>query len=177
MYRMNKQYDVLLVDPPWQAGFKGLRKWKSEITDKYQTLSLSEIRDMDVSSLAKKDSSLFLWCTHTTLPDALSIMSKWGFKYHCTLTWDKGSGFSVAGFHRRTEFCIYGYRGKMNINKRGKFIPTLMVEKRTVHSRKPTILYSFIEQSFPSDRLELFARRKRPGWDVWGNEVDSDIKL
>jgi N6-adenosine-specific RNA methylase IME4 len=25
--------------------------------------------------------------------------------------------------------------------------------------------------------LELFARRTRPGWDVWGNEVDSDVAL
>lgn len=23
--------------------------------------------------------------------------------------------------------------------------------------------------------LELFARRRQPGWDVWGNEVESDI--
>jgi hypothetical protein len=25
--------------------------------------------------------------------------------------------------------------------------------------------------------LELFARRKRPGWDVWGNEVTCDVAL
>ena len=26
-------------------------------------------------------------------------------------------------------------------------------------------------------RIELFARTKTEGWDVWGNEVDCDIKL
>ena len=26
-------------------------------------------------------------------------------------------------------------------------------------------------------RIELFAREKTEGWDVWGNEVESDIKL
>ena len=26
-------------------------------------------------------------------------------------------------------------------------------------------------------RIELFAREKTPGWDVWGNEVESDIIL
>lgn len=26
-------------------------------------------------------------------------------------------------------------------------------------------------------RVELFARQKAPGWDVWGNEVDSDLSL
>ena len=31
---------------------------------------------------------------------------------------------------------------------------------------------------FPqAHRVELFARRRRPGWDVWGNEVESDIEL
>ena len=25
--------------------------------------------------------------------------------------------------------------------------------------------------------IELFAREKRDGWDVWGNEVKSDIEL
>ena len=26
-------------------------------------------------------------------------------------------------------------------------------------------------------RIELFARQKTEGWDVWGNEIESDIKL
>ena len=26
-------------------------------------------------------------------------------------------------------------------------------------------------------RIELFAREKTEGWDVWGNEVKSDIEL
>ena len=26
-------------------------------------------------------------------------------------------------------------------------------------------------------RIELFARNKTKGWDVWGNEIDSDIRL
>ena len=26
-------------------------------------------------------------------------------------------------------------------------------------------------------RVELFARQKTEGWDVWGNEVESDIEL
>jgi N6-adenosine-specific RNA methylase IME4 len=26
-------------------------------------------------------------------------------------------------------------------------------------------------------RIELFARQKTPGWDVWGNEVARDIDI
>jgi len=25
--------------------------------------------------------------------------------------------------------------------------------------------------------IELFARTKTPGWDVWGNEIESDIEF
>ena len=34
-----------------------------------------------------------------------------------------------------------------------------------------------IEEITDVPRIELFARRKRKGWDVWGNEVESDIDL
>jgi N6-adenosine-specific RNA methylase IME4 len=27
------------------------------------------------------------------------------------------------------------------------------------------------------NKIELFARQKTDGWDVWGNEVESDIIL
>ena len=26
-------------------------------------------------------------------------------------------------------------------------------------------------------RIELFARQQTPGWDVWGNEVESSLEL
>ena len=34
-----------------------------------------------------------------------------------------------------------------------------------------------IELAGDLPRAELFARQKTPGWDVWGNEVDSDFSL
>ena len=33
--------------------------------------------------------------------------------------------------------------------------------------------YEIIEAVSPGPRLELFARAPRPGWDVWGNEVQA----
>ncbi len=26
-------------------------------------------------------------------------------------------------------------------------------------------------------RVELFARQKTPGWDIWGNELENDLEL
>ena len=46
------------------------------------------------------------------------------------------------------------------------------------HSKKPDITREkIIELAGDLPRAELFARQKTPGWDVWGNEVDSDFSL
>jgi len=44
------------------------------------------------------------------------------------------------------------------------------------HSKKPEEARRRIEALMGNvPRVELFARRPAPGWDVWGNEVDSTI--
>ena len=47
------------------------------------------------------------------------------------------------------------------------------------HSHKPEEQYAVIDRVSGTDgpRLELFARRRQPGWDVWGNEIESDIDI
>jgi N6-adenosine-specific RNA methylase IME4 len=43
---------------------------------------------------------------------------------------------------------------------------------RTKQSVKPDAVAQMIENMFPTlQRLEMFARTTRPGWDVWGNEA------
>ena len=35
-----------------------------------------------------------------------------------------------------------------------------------------------IERLYPyTNKMELFSRNQRPGWDVWGNEVESDESI
>ena len=51
-------------------------------------------------------------------------------------------------------------------------------EKRTKHSAKPNEIRNRIFQMFPTqNKIELFAREKHEGWDVWGNEVESSVAL
>jgi N6-adenosine-specific RNA methylase IME4 len=55
---------------------------------------------------------------------------------------------------------------------------TWIEHKRLRHSQKPQIFRDLIlKASGDLPRIELFAREKTPGWDVWGNEVESDIQL
>ena len=39
------------------------------------------------------------------------------------------------------------------------------------HSKKPELFQDIIELQSNKPRIELFARRNRDGWDVWGDEV------
>lgn len=39
------------------------------------------------------------------------------------------------------------------------------------HSEKPDAFYSIVEKLFAGPRLDLFARKHRPGWTCLGNEV------
>ena len=72
---------------------------------------------------------------------------------------------------------LFGIRGNLRTAQPGRTQVNLFSSRKREHSRKPDQLYEIIEQCSPGKRLELFARRKRPGWDVWGNEIKSDIQL
>ncbi len=168
----DKKYNVVYGDPPWDIGSIILdEKWTSPIEDKYETLSLDEIKSIEVENICAADCSLFLWTTQSFLKQVFNVIRSWGFKYHCCITWDKGSGWTQNGFHWRTEFCLYAYKGLINIEQKGKAIPTIIIEPSREHSRKPDLMYEMIENNIPEPRIELFARQKRPGWDVWGSEV------
>ena len=58
------------------------------------------------------------------------------------------------------------------------FVSQVVVSKREEHSKKPDIIRERIVELFGDvPRIELFARRKTEGWDVWGNEVENDILM
>jgi N6-adenosine-specific RNA methylase IME4 len=51
------------------------------------------------------------------------------------------------------------------------------LEGKTPHSVKPDYFYKMVENQSEGPYLELFARRNRINWSVWGNEVESDLSL
>ena len=165
------KYSVIYADPPWPVGSILMDKWVSPIEDKYPTMTINEIKALPIEKLAADNCSLFLWTTHSFLPDTLDIIKEWGFKYHCIITWNKGSGWTQFGFHKMTEFIIFAYKGRMNINQYGKAIPTLINENKTHHSKKPDTIRDLIKSKTPEGRIELFAREKYEGWESWGNQL------
>ena len=170
-------YKVIVADPPWPVKkiVRRVRPNQKPNLD-YQTMSVAAIANLNVLSLAAQDSVLFLWTTHAFLKSAFDVMDAWGFKYQRCLTWDKHNGMCLFGFHHRTEFCLFGYRGRIEMYPRRPAMPTIFDGTSPRHSAKPDTFFDMINV-FGDPRLEMFARQPRPGWDVWGDEVESDIEV
>jgi len=72
--------------------------------------------------------------------------------------------------NQNAEFCLIGLKGKYW--RKARNIKQIIQEPRQEHSKKPdTIRNCIVELCGDLPRIELFARQKTPGWDVWGNEV------
>lgn len=178
-------YRTIVADPPWTYGAWGkasISRSKNHIPAiepmHYQTMTVQTIAELPVCDLADRDCDLYLWTTQRYLRDAFGVLDFWGFRYCQTLTWCKAPmGKGQGGlFTPTTEFVLLGRKGRMP--KKERIDSTWWQVKRTnVHSKKPEFFLDLIESVSDAPRLELFARRARLGWDVWGNEVESDAEV
>jgi len=177
-----KKYKTIVADPAWEIDFSS--GWGMTKEKQYDTVNIDFLKNMPISKISDEDCNLFLWTTHTRLEDALMLMRHWGFKFHVAITWNKGHGLHAHGFFRQTELCLYGFKGKMVWTKSGKAcktyiedIPDIFYSRSNGHSVKPQTLFDIIDMKAEGNKIELFARKPREGWDVWGNEVESSIAL
>lgn len=166
----NKKYDVIYADPPWPIKKIKRKSRPNQINLDYPIMSLERIKELPVKDISNENSVLFLWTIQSFLPFAFDVMQEWGFKYQRTITWDKKNGMCLFGFHHRTEFLLFGYKGKIDIYPKRKAFPTCVTEKSEKHSKKPNIFKDLIKP-FGDTYIELFARETTDGWDAWGNEV------
>lgn len=175
-------FRCIVVDPPWQYGKWGKGSDKCQLAGKpqniatplpYPAMSVADIKAMKVGDMAGTDCDLYLWVTQKYLPDAFEVLKAWGFKYCQTLTWCKAPmGTGQGGlFCPTTEFLILGRKGLAPRNKQRIDSTWWQIKRTNKHSKKPEFFQDLIESVSDGPRVELFARRKREGWAVWGNEV------
>lgn len=193
---MNK-YNVIYADPPWRiktgrglTGFK-LKEGKqifvpisskSRATD-YPSMTINEIKSLKVEEITMPDAHLYLWATNAHLPHAFDIIDAWGFKYSTTIVWAKNRfGGGLGGtFKITTEYLLFAKKGNLkSLQSQGGTwynVKRAYENGHPKHSKKPDYFYEMIEQTSPGRKLEMFARKKRNGWDSWGNEIPNDIEL
>lgn len=164
-------YATVLADPPWdlqQVGRRGAERH-------YRLLTASQIAALPVARLVAPDAHLWLWVTNAALHAGRVVLEAWGFSYRSCLTWIKPR-FGMGQYLRnQTEHLLLGVRGRAPVQFRGQ--GTWLYAPLQEHSHKPEEQYAVIERCSRGPYLELFARRRRPGWHVWGNQVESDIEL
>jgi N6-adenosine-specific RNA methylase IME4 len=174
------KYRTIVADPPWRyasamprTNGSGVVGRAAFVDNQYETMTSGEILGLQgIRELAADEAHLYLWVTNPMLPLAFDVVEAWGFAYKTLLTWHKNTGAPGMGHYFRgdTEHVIFATRGSSPID------PALRVSNhfaapRTGHSAKPERFYEIVERVSPEPRLELFARRRRVGWDVWGNQA------
>lgn len=179
-----RTFAVLLADPPWRYRARSERGEGRSADMHYRTMAMDEIVAMGptIRALAAKDSLLLLWITWPFLMQAGSVIESWGFKYStCGFDWAKeisiGPGMNSwhwsTGYWTRqnTEPCLLAIKG--HPPRLNRDVRQLIVAPVGPHSAKPDEIHDRIERLAPGPYLELFARRPREGWTVWGDEISS----
>lgn len=193
-------YQCIFTDPPWPE--RGGGKIKRGADRHYDLMKVPDIIRLHQRTLApvlkahhrRKGRPIHLWtCATTTyLPAALDLIAELGFSYKTTFVWVKvkqgltlgrdnqaaltnllqvGLGQYGRGSH---ELILFATRGRAAVPATPNRRPTVIAAPRGKHSVKPEAIFETVESTSPAPRLELFARRPRAGWDVWGNEVETE---
>lgn len=184
------KYKIILVDPPWQYNDKSMNRGGAE--RHYKTMSLAEMSRLNVAALADtNESALCMWVTFPHLETAMGLIKSWGFtSVTCLFNWVKlnkrnqtpEKPFVGMGHYTRSnaEIMLLARRGKTGrIPKRQTAsIRQIQYFPVTAHSAKPPEFRDLLVELFGDvPRVELFAREAAPGWDAWGNEVESSVSL
>ncbi len=170
-----KRFAILYADPPWdykgqlQHGGAGSRDTGGALRH-YPTVPLRDLRQLPVRDVAAEDSLLFLWATSPHLDQAIDLGKAWGFAWATVaFVWDKrrvNPGYYTMS---QCELCLVMKRGRIPLPRGARNVRQLVVARRESHSAKPEEVRRRIEAMFPDHaRIELFARRRVPGWTAWG---------
>lgn len=182
-----KKYDVIEIDPPW---FYNSRrnclpsKFGGGAEKHYSLMRDNELIEFKstIDNLAKDNCIMFMWATMPRLDFAIRLMKNWGFNYKTVaFTWvkiNKDSSYRInPGYYTASniELVLIGIKGKNNgLFKPAKtMINQIIAEEIREHSRKPDSVYKYINLMYPDkEKISIFARESRSGFDSWGNEIN-----
>ena len=173
-----KTYDIIYADPPWD--YKGQmqhagagRQHTGGASTHYNTVTLDDLKHLDVRSIAASDSLLFMWATNPHLDQAIDLGKSWGFAWATVaFVWNKqrvNPGFYTMS---QCELCLVFKRGRIPRPRGLRNVRQLVEKPRGTHSAKPYEVRRMIEMMFPEQKkIEIFARETTDGWDAWGSNA------
>jgi N6-adenosine-specific RNA methylase IME4 len=170
---------ILVADPPWRFNDK-LPGPGRGAEKHYNCMSLLEICQFPrVEPTIKQADILFMWRVASMQEEAMVAIDMWGFELPqrefvwVKLTKDEslvrmGMGHVVRNAH---EVCLIAKRKGCKLKVRDRSVPSVFYAPREEHSRKPDVFYEMVERLYEGPYVELFARRRRSGWDCRGEEA------
>ncbi|HSA76899.1 MAG TPA: MT-A70 family methyltransferase [Nitrosarchaeum sp.] len=173
----DKKYKIIYADPPWEyTDTGGTKNARGMAKSFFNTMSLDEIKSLPIQNISDENCWLFLWATDPLMDKCIEVVKAWGFQYkNFAFDWIKetenGKEFVGMGHYTRAnpEYCLLGIKGKVEVLDHT--IRKIIHGRVREHSKKPDIVRNKIIQLCGDlPRIELFARTKVHGWDVWGND-------
>ena len=173
----NTDFDVIMMDPPWQLATanptRGVSLGYSQLTD-------LSIADLPIPKL-QKNGFIFVWVINAKYQWTLEQFKKWGYEFVDEIVWVKVTNSrrlaKSHGFYLQhaKEVCLVGRRGEKPPGMSDKAVGSdIIFAPRRGQSQKPTEIYELIEEMVPGGKyLEIFARKNnlRDYWVSVGNEV------
>jgi len=155
----------------------------------YNMMTFDELKAIPVRDLIDDPGVIFMWATSPKLNEAIDLIRAWDFYYRgIAYIWVKtakdghiikGQGIRPSFVKPTTELVLIGSTEKegrtlaLQTESQGQ----LIFAPRGRHSEKPAEARNRIEDLFgPIPKLEMFARYKSLGWDVWGLESDGPME-
>jgi len=166
------RYKTVLADPPWPE--RGAGKIKRGADRHYKLMTIKDITEYMKQLPYDDNCHLYMWVTNNYLKDGIQIINDIGFRYITNIVWMKDR-FGLGQYYRgQHELLLFAVKGRLPY--RSKSETSVIIAKRRKHSEKPKEQYKKIEAVSHSPYLEVFARKKREGWDSWGDEVDKSYE-
>lgn len=180
---------AILADPPWHFVARSDKGEGRSASTHYTTdRRWKDILELPVKDLIAPDATLFMWMVDWCPKLALDVIEAWGFAHKTTaFTWVKlienhdgkpraevigdgdfhfGMGYWTRANPEDCWLATHGSPKRINADVRQLIVAPVME-----HSRKPDDIHARIERLVAGPYLELYARRERPGWVTWGNEI------
>lgn len=170
------RYGLIMADPPWTFDAWSEGGNEKNAKAQYDCMGLDAIKAMPVGDLAGRDCVLWLWATNPLLPQAIDLMRAWGFTYKTAGHWSKKTKNGKQAFGTGYVLRCAGEPfliGTMGEPRTARNVRSVIEGEVREHSRKPEETYVAAETLVPNvERLDLFSRQERSGWDCFGNETE-----
>jgi len=187
-------FNAILIDPPWEYDDR-INDHSRGAINHYPTLTLEQIAAFPINDYVHEETFLYLWATKDFRVEAERLIKGFGFTFKTEFIWikikrnskdeepdditEKDLGIGMGHYNRLVhEYLLFAIKGestnrpKLATTERSVFFsPIPEGARKKKHSSKPDIAYQIIERNVDPPYLEIFARKSRPNWISWGNEL------